>query len=94
MIVDTETDILQRVLEADPGHELTPEASRYLLTLGFSPNDHRRIDELAEKSNEGTLTVEERAELERYNRVRLLLVRLKSRARHVLANIEDAEPQT
>jgi len=90
---DTDTDILQRVLEADSGQELTPDASRYVLTLGFSSTDHQRFVELAEKSNGGALSPDEREEFERYNRVRLLLVRLKSRARHVLAGIGDPGPQ-
>jgi hypothetical protein len=86
MVADTEADILERVLEAEQTGALPPEVSRYLLTLAFRPADHQRIDELADKSNEGTLTPAEWAELERYNRVRLWLVRMKSKARHALAD--------
>jgi hypothetical protein len=85
MVADTEADILERVLEPDQTGALPPEVSRYLLTLAFRPADHQRIEELAEKSNEGKLTPAERAELERYNRVRLWLVRMKSKARHALS---------
>ena len=85
MVADTEADILERVLAADQTGILPPEVSRYLLTLAFRPADHQRIEELAVKSNEGTLTPAERVELERYNRVRLWLVRMKSKARHALA---------
>jgi hypothetical protein len=85
MVADTEADILERVLDGDPTDALPPEVSRYLLTLAFRHDDQQRIEELADKSNEGALTPGERAELERYNRVRLWLVRLKSRARHALA---------
>ena len=87
MLTDTETDILQSVLEAE-SDSLTPEAARYVLTLQFKPQDHRRIEELAAKSNEGTLDPTERAELERFNRVRLLLVRLKSVARRVAPTLQ------
>jgi len=85
MVADTEADIFQRVLDVDHAEALPPEVSRFLLTLGFRDEDHRRIEELADKSNEGTLTQAERAELERYNRVRLWLVRMKSKARQSLA---------
>jgi hypothetical protein len=91
MVTDTETDILQRILEAE-SESLTPEAARYVLTLQFRSRDHRRIEELAAKSNEGTLSAQERDELERYNRVRLLLVRLKSTARRILDGAGDVGP--
>jgi hypothetical protein len=91
MVTDTESDILQRILEAE-SDSLTPEAARYVLTLQFRPHDHRRIEELAAKSNEGTLAPRERDELERFNRVRLLLVRLKSMARRVLNETDKAGP--
>lgn len=85
MVLDSEIDILQRVLESDRNGRPTAEAARYILTLGFAADDHRRVEELAGKANEGELRPDEREELERYDRVRLMLVRLKSRARQALA---------
>lgn len=95
MLVDeTEADILQRVLERDEHGALAPEAARFILTWEFKPRDHRRIEELAKKSNQGALTAKERAELERYNRVALLVTYLKSRARQALANGDVAEQRS
>lgn len=84
MIADAPSDILCRVLEGE-GAVLTPDRARYVLTLKFRAEDLDRIGALAERSNDGLLTPEERTELEAYNRVRMLLIRLKSRARQTLA---------
>lgn len=84
MVTDTEADILQRILDVDSTESLSAEAARYILSLGFRDDDLRRMEELSTKSNEGELNPDERLELARFDRVRLLLVRLKSRARHTL----------
>lgn len=56
---------LDRLL--DPVSEcLTPEVARRLIALRASPDLQNRIDELADKNTEGTLTSQEREEYETY----------------------------
>jgi hypothetical protein len=55
-----------------------------ILSLGFVEADHARMAVLAAKSNEGTLTPDERRELESYVSCGDLLATLKSRARLLL----------
>jgi hypothetical protein len=79
----TEADIFSRVI--DPSNPtLTPEAARALLHFGYSESDHARMAELARKSNDGTLSLEERRELESYVFVGDVLAMLKSKARATL----------
>jgi len=79
----TEADIFNRVI--DPSNPtLTPEAAKALLHFGYSDSDHARMAELACKSDEGTLTPEERRELESYVFVGDVLAMLKSKARITL----------
>ena len=79
-----ESSVLENLFLPDGDEALTPEAARYVLTLGFGKNERNRFDQLSAKAGEGTLSDEERAKLEAYDRVRHLLIRLKSRARHAL----------
>jgi hypothetical protein len=60
---------------------LNPEIARAILKIDFAPEDHRRVDELSAKAQKGTLTPEERAELDEYIRVDLKLTVLRSKAR-------------
>ena len=43
---------------------LTPDVARNLVELRATPSVQQKLDDLAEKSTEGTLTDEERAEYE------------------------------
>jgi hypothetical protein len=61
--------------------DLNPEIARAILKIEFTPEDHRRVDELSAKAQKGTLTPDERAELEEYVRVDLKLTVLRSKAR-------------
>lgn len=56
---------LARLL-APVGQCLTPEVARKLVNLHADPAMQERLDELAEKNTEGTLTDDERAEYETY----------------------------
>jgi hypothetical protein len=69
-----------RIVKPDPA-DLNPEIARAILKIDFIPEDHRRIDELSAKAQKGTLTPEERAELEEYVRVNTQLTILQSKAR-------------
>ena len=77
--------ILARVIvPEEPG--ISPGVAEELLKLGFSNDDHQRMSELAEKARQGTLTPEERAETEGFERVSSFLGFLKSKARVSLKN--------
>ena len=76
----TEADVFGRLIDAS-NPTLTPEAAAGILQLGYSEADHARMAELGAKSNEGTLTSDERRELESYVFVGDVLSLLKSKAR-------------
>lgn len=80
MATVTEAEVFSRVI--DPSNRnLTPEAARGILQLGYSEADHARMAGLARKSNEGLLTDDERREFESYVFVGDVLSLLKSKAR-------------
>jgi hypothetical protein len=80
MAIITEADVFNRLIDAS-NPTLTPEAAAGILQLGYSETDHRRMAELAEKSNLGSLTPDERREFESYVFVGDVLSLLKSKAR-------------
>jgi hypothetical protein len=83
-ISDTgEAAILVRVFDVGRG-KLAPEAARYFLHMDFPPNDQHRMDSLAHKALQGSLTVDEQEELEHYCHVGDLLALMKSKGRLVL----------
>lgn len=63
---------------------LSPEAAEGILAVGFSQADKDRMNTLAAKAREGTLTPDEHAEAEAYSRIGSLLGILKSKARQSL----------
>jgi hypothetical protein len=83
----TEADILSEVVAPDqPG--LPPESARSILGLRFTPRATLRIRDLLDKNNKGTVTDEERLELERYLRVGSFLDLLQAKARVSLRQSE------
>ena len=77
-------DVLDRML--DPvGRSLTPEAARRLADLSADPIVQQRVDELADRCNQGTLNADERAEYEAYVSAAKVIAVLQSKARAVLA---------
>jgi hypothetical protein len=79
----SEVAILSRVLEPDQP-TLPPEAARALLALEFGPADKERMRQLSAKAREGSLTPDEQAETNNYERVGHLLNILRSKARRSL----------
>ena len=75
--------VLERLLEP-LARRLTPAAARALVDLRLQPEDQTRIAELAEKCNEGALTLPERQEYEAYVRAGDLITILQSKARRML----------
>ena len=60
-------------------HSNAAEAT--ILKLDFDPEDHERVEMLSAKAQKGSLTPQERAELEEYIRVNNELMILQSKAR-------------
>ena len=67
-----------------PGGELLPEAAEYLLSIRFADTDIGRMRQLAERSETGELTDEERTEFDSYLHVGNLLAVIQSKARLAL----------
>ena len=78
-----EAAIWARLIQAQRD-ELPPQVAEYLLSIAFGESDRQRMEQLAERSEAGTLTPEERAELESYLHVGNLLAVMQSRARVAL----------
>ena len=78
-----ESAILARVI-APNALGLPPSVAAELLKWGFDETDKQRMSELAEKARQGTLTPEEQAETESFERVSSFLGLVKSKARRSL----------
>ena len=79
-----EAEILTRVISRGDA-PLDRKVAEAILSIGFPPTDKQRIDDLAEKAREGTLSPDERAEADSYERVGHFVSLLKSKARRSLA---------
>lgn len=79
------TDILDRLLDR-VGRALSPQAAREILSLRADDEAQAKIDELAERCNEGTLTPEERAEYESLVAAANVIALLQAKARASLSN--------
>jgi hypothetical protein len=80
MNVAIELDIFSRIIDAS-NPTLSVNAAKALLELSYPEADHARIAELSAKSNEGTLSGDERRELEGYVFVGDVISLLQSKAR-------------
>ena len=82
---ETTTDAMSRVLSplADC---FTPDVARSILDLPSDPTLQARLDELAEKSNEGSLSEEEAAEYDGYIQAMQLLAAVQFQARTKLSS--------
>jgi hypothetical protein len=84
MDVDVQTEFLDQIL--DPlSRCLTPEVARRVVELRANPLAQRRVDELAEKCNNGELTADERAEYEVYVVASSMIAVLQAKARRLLS---------
>ena len=81
--VASEIAIFGRIIQSDKG-DLAPGLAKYILTLGFSEDDQRRMKELAERNQDGRLDEDERGELASYVRASHLLALMHSKARKSL----------
>ncbi len=77
------TEILEQVL--DPFVEcLTPESARKIVALRATPAAQSRLDQLADRANEGQLTADERSEYEKFRATFHMITLLQSKARQFL----------
>jgi hypothetical protein len=80
--------VLDRLL-APLGECLTPESARRLLALKADATLQARVDDLADRHNEGRLTPDEEAEYGTYVSYGTFVAILKSKARQLLAGSRD-----
>lgn len=77
------TDVLDRVLE--PFMEcLTPEVAQRIVNLHADAPTQARVDELADKANEGQLSAKEKAEYDRYRDAFHFVTIVQAKARRLL----------
>jgi hypothetical protein len=88
-----EAAIWARLIESQP-NELTPEAARYLLALQFQESDQARVQELADRSQAGTLSEDDAREFDSYLHIGNLLAVMQSKARLVLDRQELSHPRS
>jgi hypothetical protein len=75
--------ILDRLIR--PGRKTLPvTAARALLAINFEESDRQRMRGLSQKARDGTLSPEEKAEIDSYELVGHLLALLHSKARQAL----------
>lgn len=79
----SELAIFSRILNADE-ESLSRDLARHILTLGFGEEDQARMQELAARNQEGTLSADEKEELQHYVKAGHLLALLQSKARKSL----------
>jgi hypothetical protein len=85
MIQAQATSILERLL--GPLDRSTPaDFARALVELRASPDEQARIDELAEKCNEGQLSADELAEYDDYIQAIHIIGILQRKAKRILGN--------
>jgi hypothetical protein len=68
------------------GNHMPLEFAQYLVDLRAAPDVQARVDELADKCNEGQLSAAERDEYDRYIQANFLIGALQRLAKRVLAN--------
>ena len=72
--------IFDRIIKPPRGG-FSPEHARYILSLDFSPQEHKRYARLAGKAQSGRLTAQEQAALDEFLSVSAMLSILQSKAR-------------
>jgi hypothetical protein len=80
----SEAAIFGRLVETGQS-EVSADLARHILNLTLSPQDEQRIDQLLQKSVDGSLSDLERAELENLNHIADLISLWHSKARRVLS---------
>lgn len=89
----TEAAIWARLMDSQR-EDLMPDAARYLLSFQFPESDRVRMQELAEKSEAGSLTEDDGRELDSYLHVGNLLAVMQSKARMILYGQQTSQPHS
>ena len=89
----SEVAILRRVLEPDQP-AWPAEAARAILALDFNQADKDRMRQLSAKARQGTLTPDEQAAINNYERVGHLLNIMQSKARRSLNDSRGTNGKT
>lgn len=85
-----EAAILKRVIRPEVG-DISPDAARALLAMGFAESDHERMAQLSVKAKQGTLTSGEQDELDGYINVSHFIAFVQSKAR---LSLKDPAPNS
>lgn len=83
--MDTATDFLATYLEPLV-EDLTPQQARKILSIKPTDRLVARVEELADKANLGSLTIQERSEYEHYVEVYDVIGLLKAKARSLMTD--------
>jgi hypothetical protein len=78
-----EADIWARLVRANHA-ALSADLAKFLLSIDFAEEDEERMQELADRSSAGSLTIQERAEMDGYLHIANFLAVLQSNARVAL----------
>ncbi|MCG8451097.1 MAG: hypothetical protein MI725_16130 [Pirellulales bacterium] len=81
--METAPVLLERIFEP-VGDVLTPTAAKRIVAWEIDDDTQHRIDYLADKSNNGTLTTDEAAEYDRYLSAFDIVAVLQAQARAIL----------
>ncbi len=82
---------MERLLVESFAQILTPDRARLILNLRAGDLEQARVDELAQKANQGTLTPEEGAEYDGYIRFGTRIGILQAKARRYLQELGLSE---
>jgi hypothetical protein len=80
IVVMTRMEILEQLMQPDQGN-LPSDVARFVLKLDFPRSVHDRYASLSAKAQDGSLSVDERSELEEYLAADALLTAIQSKAR-------------
>jgi hypothetical protein len=86
----TDAEILTAIISPVHG-DLEPGVADAFLRLRFSPSQVDRMQELADKGNQGVLTPAEASELESYRRVGNFLSIMQAKARLFVKHFSNGE---
>jgi len=87
--MNTEADILERIIQPD-NEDLNLEMAQWLLSWRFTEPDRQRMTDLSDKASLGTLSSDERRELDGYLLMGHLLAIAHSKARRSLKRRQPA----
>lgn len=86
MVALTDKPVLERLIGLDRA-QMSPEAAKFLMTLGFSESDRQRMNDLSAKASAGTLNDVESQEIDLYLLAGDFLTTIHSKARVALREL-------